>query len=571
MIKLLFEKYKNDKKVLFLALLTIVLVIALPILIVASQKSQDVRQRAGGESISLYFTNTTSAAPITQIALVPGQTTQVVLYINSASNINAFDISVKAGSNAQITQATEGEDASQFSSLFTKNIDSQNNVVQFAKGNIDTTKTIRGTLKLLTITLTPSGTQGAGTVDVINALITAPSNPDGINPTKPSISYTIGAPSPTGGTITPSPSVNPVPPSATINGPDTERETYTTVGQAFAPRSFRAVAQAQIGKTITDSRIVVVKVDSDGYPLAPSETKFECKVPNTVVEGGNGIFNTRYCTISDIQQGALTTRPISRAWTPTEQGDYYAYVDAANPAKCTGKPFGSDTANNDLGPCDTDGKDYIHIIVLPPITTTPTATPSATPAIGNLSLDIALTLQGVGKDIIHLQRPVTVQLYNVGNNMGLVASGIVSYKGTAEKTGLFSGIITTTNPAPSGDYVIKITTPRYLRKTIGDGTTKLVTHLEVGQTNFIPMTSLIPGDINGDNLIDIKDYNILKDCGAYANKRPPSIGNSGPNDPYSSAACGAHEKENADLNDDGYVNERDAQLFILSLSAVQGN
>lgn len=61
------------------------------------------------------------------------------------------------------------------------------------------------------------------------------------------------------------------------------------------------------------------------------------------------------------------------------------------------------------------------------------------------------------------------------------------------------------------------------------------------------------GDINGDNKIDILDYNILLGC--YSDMLPP-------------ISCNSTNKLRADLNNDGKVNQYDYNIFIRTLIAL---
>lgn len=73
-------------------------------------------------------------------------------------------------------------------------------------------------------------------------------------------------------------------------------------------------------------------------------------------------------------------------------------------------------------------------------------------------------------------------------------------------------------------------------------------------SSVLSASNMIVGDINGDNKIDILDYNILLGC--YSDMLPPT-------------SCNASIKLHADLNNDGKVNQYDYNLFIREVIAQE--
>lgn len=141
---------------------------------------------------------------------------------------------------------------------------------------------------------------------------------------------------------------------------------------------------------------------------------------------------------------------------------------------------------------------------------------------------------------------MTVDIYDSTNTKVAQASGKLTFNTTS---GFMKGTVATTLPA--GSYSLFVKSDRYLRKRIPAFQT-----LHAG-ANTIPQTTLILGDINGDNKLDILDFNILSDC--Y-------------NDKVKSATCLAHkEHSNADLNDDGVIDGVDYNFFISNLSNSIGD
>jgi len=104
---------------------------------------------------------------------------------------------------------------------------------------------------------------------------------------------------------------------------------------------------------------------------------------------------------------------------------------------------------------------------------------------------------------------------------------------------------------PAGKYSLKVTVDRYLHRIIPG----LIT-LSSNKNNVLPTVSLITGDTNSDNKLDIRDYNMIIDC--YSDYLAP-------------VACDESKKAATDLTDDGNVNQFDNNLFDRELSVQFGD
>jgi hypothetical protein len=207
----------------------------------------------------------------------------------------------------------------------------------------------------------------------------------------------------------------------------------------------------------------------------------------------------------------------------------------------------------------------------PTTTPTPTPKPTNTPAPTNTpipqstKLSLNLLLQGIGYGgdnqtpnaagnftPLSPTREVTVLLFD-GNNQNVATQlGTVTFNNSG---GNFLGNISFSPPIPLGSYVVKIKSPRYLRRQ----TPGFITITSSNQTGTISLaqTTLVVGDSNGDDLIDILDFNILLDC--YSDLLPPK------------SCSDETKKTSADLNDDGKVNGVDINLFLRNLSTRVGD
>lgn len=111
------------------------------------------------------------------------------------------------------------------------------------------------------------------------------------------------------------------------------------------------------------------------------------------------------------------------------------------------------------------------------------------------------------------ERQVKIEVFD-NNSSGpiLTKIGTVTYE---ESTGFFKALVDMGDTLKTGDYAVKIQVIKpigYLRKLIPPG----IVHVTAGETNRMPQTdpsvTLIVGDINIDNALDILDYNAYVSC-----------------------------------------------------------
>jgi hypothetical protein len=156
--------------------------------------------------------------------------------------------------------------------------------------------------------------------------------------------------------------------------------------------------------------------------------------------------------------------------------------------------------------------------------------------------------------------PLNVQVVNSDNEV--VATKIVTAFYNADD-GIFFSHVDIDDTLPDNEYVIKIKADRYLRKLMPG-----FFAIKPGQTTQLPITDFVSGDVNGDNQINVLDYNVLYDCGYGALDPLPMLDQKSV---FQKEVCQAHpEKEFSDLNDDGKVSASDYNLFIRELSVQAG-
>jgi len=155
------------------------------------------------------------------------------------------------------------------------------------------------------------------------------------------------------------------------------------------------------------------------------------------------------------------------------------------------------------------------------------------------SLDIEVLATGVTREILLKKSFTTGLTYNAAQ-------------------GYFEGIVDMGTTLQSGIYNINIHTYQYLWNSFAG------IQITAGQTNTFPSISLVTGDINNDDQLDILDYNILAGCYsdfAPAVSCPATVV---PSTPFLL-------KDMADLTDDGKVNQFDYNLFLREYSVQNSN
>lgn len=198
-------------------------------------------------------------------------------------------------------------------------------------------------------------------------------------------------------------------------------------------------------------------------------------------------------------------------------------------------------------------------------TQSPTTTPqpSASPS-GTTQLSLYLLLHGVGYGgdnqspgsagnfaPLNPQRGVTVPVLDGTGTIVTTGTGNVQFD---QSSGEFIGTVTLSLLLPPGSYTVKIASPSYLRKTAPGFIS--VTGSSQGGPISIPTTTLVVGDANNDNSLDILDYNMIADC--FSISASPKF------------CSDLSKKQAADLNDDGNVDGIDINLFVRNVQTRNG-
>jgi hypothetical protein len=299
--------------------------------------------------------------------------------------------------------------------------------------------------------------------------------------------------------------------------------------------------------------VVTLDIHFDPSKIQATPTSFlvNASAFSTTLEGPiltNGNLNI------SLSIGSDTTKAIQ---TTTKVGTITFKAIAPTTNEPTAITFGNNTSVLSIGSTDFATGNTLS-------TTSPAYVKILSPAT-NSSTKLLLTtyLHGIGasgdnsnpddsrlsnKSPQHPNRPVYVYVYNTQNQLISSNSGQITYD---PAKGNFTGTINIDETIPTGQYTFKIQSPSYLRRLI-PGIQTLIPL----QKNNLPEITLVTGDIINDNMLNIKDYNILINC--YSDLLPAK-------------SCNETTKTLSDLNDDGAVNQVDYNLFLREISVQNGN
>ncbi len=160
-------------------------------------------------------------------------------------------------------------------------------------------------------------------------------------------------------------------------------------------------------------------------------------------------------------------------------------------------------------------------------------------AIGTTGTHSVSDYQTPVKDPKHMSRNMKINIYNSSNQQVVtdmpVTIGYISDEQYPE-FGKFQVSANVDSNVVTGDYKIKVTVPGYLTKSFPG-----FVHITKNAQNNLSLINLTAGDINGDNVLNISDYNLFASCSIFAKTN------------QAKAACNTNSayKFNSDINDDG--------------------
>lgn len=468
----------SEKKRLLTFLAVILILIAIPLTVIISKQQQQIKQRASGQQISLYFTSSRNCnAPLTSpINLTINQLTPLSLCLSNtteySSGISGFDITLSASANISLTfqSVTASADADRFGSTPPPQILSQNKAIRLTR-IITNDNILDSPLRILDFTLLSTIAEN-GSITIPTPKIVSLTQDALLTVDNTALSYNSTLSSPT---------IPPTPTPTLAPGVPTPTPTPTPI-----PSSQCAVSDCEVCAVGASCQQV------------PGVTRKSCS-----------------CQLT-----AATPTPVPGTPTPT-----------------------------------------------PISTPTPTLTPAGPTTILNFQ---PFELSEIQPNINHNDLSLTVYLYKSADDPSLDLTGKNPFKKvTVDKflkydklENKFFGDKFNLGPIADGTYKTLIKIPKYLRKSI----INITTTLSAGASINIPnVTNLIAGDINGDNKLDILDYNILSAC------IDSSLPISDPKSKFNSVRCKGFggqnvDLTNADINDDGFTDQIDYNILIRNIN-----
>jgi hypothetical protein len=195
----------------------------------------------------------------------------------------------------------------------------------------------------------------------------------------------------------------------------------------------------------------------------------------------------------------------------------------------------------------------------PPVRVTPTPTPGANDTV----IFMNVGLHGIGssgdsvnargdlsnKHPLHFAPPFKVNLYSSSGSLVKQATGLLVYDKTS---GTFRGGINMGSSVPAGSYVVKVVSQNRLIKRVPG-----ILQMQTASKVTAPAFAMVSGDINGDNVLNILDYNLLMNC--YTDIGPASEN------------CKKTSSINPDINEDDFINFGDYNLFVREVSVQHGD
>ncbi len=139
-------------------------------------------------------------------------------------------------------------------------------------------------------------------------------------------------------------------------------------------------------------------------------------------------------------------------------------------------------------------------------------------------------------------------MFDALNNQIKSQLGSIEYESAS---GSFKGTIPLSALPGSGNYTVKVTSSDHLRRLIPGPVQNII----LGQINNMPQATLVAGDSNNDNVLNILDYNLIVGC--YSDFSPAK-------------SCTPAYKLVTDLNDDGSVNQEDYNFFLREITVQNG-
>ncbi len=545
------QKYINKKKaILLLAVLALYVVIITPLLIISLQKKQELRGKA----------QTTITAVVT-----PGQScgnvpADIMLIIDRSSSMGGVNKLTEAKQAAKSFTDVIAQDSNNriglisFSTTATLNNGLTNDFTTI-KNKIDTLSSNGSTCHECAIAKANQEIAANGRSDIKKVIVIL---------TDGQANYIIGGTNQADPTTAESKAL-----SAVMDGFNTSKTIFFTIGFGMDGQT------GNNGYNGTFLQAIATLTGGKNYYPAPGElqTVYQ-EISELIGKGllggfifndlnGNGVFDSNELMLSDWNV-QLISSDNTQTFTTDANGTYTitGLCDGNYQLKEVLQSGWQQTLPTDPngysiiianGNSFTD-KNFGNMIA-------PTATPNPTPA--TTFLDLTIYEHGIGnsgdntnptdtnlsnKNPLHKTIDADLELFNSDNQLIGQGLGPLTYN---NDSGNFKGTVEIyPNTFASGNYYLKVKTPSHLKRLVPD-----ILTITSGQTNTVPAATLVTGDANNDNRLDILDYNLLLGC--YSDLAP-------------AISCDANKKTATDFNDDSFVNQIDYNLFLREIATQPG-
>lgn len=210
------------------------------------------------------------------------------------------------------------------------------------------------------------------------------------------------------------------------------------------------------------------------------------------------------------------------------------------------------SVNQTQTPQNSNSHAASNIVTTSPLTplntSVPTLTvePTNTPVIAaDMVVIVAVKIAGIGQNgnlhPQHKTRRVKALIYGIGTNPVTTGTAFLTYDGS----NFFTGPIHL-GKLSEGSYFIKLVSDKTLQALAKPEFQTLL----INKTNTIPPVSLYQGDMNGDNVLNLDDYNFILPC-------------------FQNTAC--ETAGTIDFNDDGKTDVSDYNLLLQSFVVMHGS
>ncbi len=295
-----------------------------------------------------------------------------------------------------------------------------------------------------------------------------------------------------------------------------------------------------------------------GVQLMPKSTTLTCSPSNLIFSDKTGVITA---TLKDSDGNPIPGQTL--IWSSPNPSLIIS------PSSQTTEANGTITAKISVDNPEDESEEFTSQIT---VTSSPSSQYNQASCIVNASykpdvttLSFEVFLHGIGKsgdnanpnrfdlsnsNPLNPERQFLVEVYSVEGENPLVAQveGTLSYN---VNDGVFRGTIQLPNTVQSGKYNVFVKSPQYIFRRVPQTLT-----ITKGEKIVVPTITLVSGDVDDSDELDILDYNILAGC--YSDFAP-------------APSCTEDLKKKADLRDDGQVNQEDVNLFLRELSVQRGD